>query len=246
MRGARVRKWFVRLAAVLLLPVAGFITWNLATNNFATVREGHLYRAGQMDADAIARTIGEKGIKTVLNLRGSHPEQAWYRGERKATLDGGATQVDIAMSSSEWMSRAQLKTLFQVLETSEYPLLIHCWRGSERTGLVCAFAELLRPDSSLADGQAQFSLRYLFARVGDGKVTAEHLDQYARWLKQQRVAHSPDQLRRWVAEGFEPRKPSREDWPYDPYPLVVITRPRLDAVRVGSGEWRVESGERRR
>ena len=33
-----------------------------------------------------------------------------------------------------------------------------------------------------------------------------------------------------MAEGFQPRKPSREDWPYDPYPLVVITRPRFEDI----------------
>lgn len=225
MRGAKVRKWFVRSAAVVLLPVVGFIAWNLATDNFATVREGKLYRSGQMRAGTLARTVHENGIKTVLNLRGSHADQAWYRAERKAVLDAGATQIDIAMSSAEWMSHAQLKTLFEVLETCEYPLLVHCWRGSERTGLVTAFSELLRPGSTLADAHAQFSLRYLFARVGDGKTTAEHLDQYERWLKRQNLPHTPDHLRRWVAEGFEPQKPSREDWPYDPYPLVVITRP---------------------
>lgn len=219
-----------------MLPVVGFVAWNLATDNFATVRVGQLYRSGQMHADTLARTIREKGIKTVLNLRGSHPDQAWYRAERKAAVDGGATQVDIAMSSSEWMSHAQLKTLIEILETSEQPLLVHCWRGSERTGLATAFAELLRPGSTLADARAQFSIRYLFARVGDGKVTAEHLDQYERWLKSQGISHTPDELRRWVAEGFRPQKPSREDWPYDPYPLVVITRPPAEPDRIARGD----------
>ncbi len=208
-----------------MLPIAAFIGWNLATDNFATVHAGNLYRSGQMDSEGLARVVRENKIKTVLNLRGAHPEQVWYRAERAATLDGGATQVDIAMSSAEWMSRPQLHALIEVLETCEYPLLIHCWRGSERTGLATAFAELLRPGSTLADARAQFSLRYLFARVGDGKVTIEHLDQYEAWLKSHGFEHSPDQFRKWTAEGFEPRKPSREDWPYDPYPLVVITRP---------------------
>ena len=40
---------------------------------------------------------------------------------------------------------------------------------------------------------------------------------------------SPEHFRRWVDEGFRPQLPNREEWPYDPYPLVVITpagRPR--------------------
>ena len=143
-----------------------------------------------------------------------------------ATLEAGATQVDIAMSSCIWMSRAQLRTVIETLDTAEYPMLIHCQWGAERTGLISAFAELLRPGSTLEDARSQFSIRYLFVRVNDGKIMAEHLDQYERWLAERGWTHEPGHFRRWVAEGYRPQVPSREQWPYDPYPLVVITRPK--------------------
>ena len=47
-------------------------------------------------------------IKTVLNLRGSNRVDAWYRDEVAATNHEQATQIDVAMSSCVWMSRAQL------------------------------------------------------------------------------------------------------------------------------------------
>jgi protein tyrosine phosphatase (PTP) superfamily phosphohydrolase (DUF442 family) len=178
-----------------------------------------------MPASALAQTIRERGIKTVLNLRGENPSEAWYRDELSATLENGATHVDVAMSSCLWISRAQLRTLIETLETSEPPLLIHCAWGSERTGLTSAFAELLRPGGTIADARAQFSIAYLFVRVNDGKVMAEHLDLYERWLHESGLAHTPDNFKRWVNEGFKPGHPSREDWQYDPYPLVVTKRP---------------------
>ena len=104
-------------------------------------------------------------------------------------------------------------------------MLIHCQWGAERTGLASAFAELLRPGSTLDDARAQFSIRYLFVRFNDGKIMAEHLDQYERWLAERGWTHDPAHFRRWVADGFRPQAPSREQWPYDPYPLVVISRP---------------------
>ena len=94
--------------------------------------------------------LREHRIKTVLNLRGSNLGDAWYRDEVAATNHAGATQVDVAMSSCVWMSRAQLRALIGRLMTAEYPMLIHCAWGSERTGLVSAFAELLRPGGTLA------------------------------------------------------------------------------------------------
>jgi protein tyrosine phosphatase (PTP) superfamily phosphohydrolase (DUF442 family) len=214
-----------------------FVAWDQANYNFGTVQPGRIYRSAQMPPRALAETIGRHGIKTVLNLRGSNPSGSWYQHEVATTNGTGATQVDVAMSSCLWMSRAQLRALIQTMDSAEYPLLVHCWWGAERTGLVSAFAELLRPGAHLADARAQLSIRHLFVPVKDGKVMAEHLDQYENWLRANHLEHDPAVFRRWVNEGFVPGIPSREQWPYDPYPLVVITRPGAppQAVRVAAG-----------
>jgi protein tyrosine phosphatase (PTP) superfamily phosphohydrolase (DUF442 family) len=223
----RIRSWVLRSCLALLLTVVGFLAWNLATGNFATVQTGRVYRSGQMRSADLAAKIRRHAIKTVLNLRGSHPEEAWYRAERSATLSCGATQVDMALSSCEWISRDQARMLVRIISTCEYPLLIHCWRGSERTGLVSAMTELLRSGGSLEDARAQFALRYLFVRAGDGAVMRDHLARYEEWLRKRGQAHTPEQFRHWVATGYLPGRPCREEWPYDPFPLVVISRPTL-------------------
>jgi hypothetical protein len=123
------------------------------------------------------------------------------------------------------MSRIQLRTLVRVLETCEYPALFHCAWGSERTGLAAVITELLRPDGTLRDARDQLALRYLFVRLGDGRIMAEFVDQYEDWLGRNRLEHSPEAFRRFVAEGYVPGEPNREEWPYDPSPLLVVTRP---------------------
>jgi protein tyrosine phosphatase (PTP) superfamily phosphohydrolase (DUF442 family) len=224
-RSRRICNWMLRLAAIIVVPVICYLAWDQVNHNFGQVRPGHIYRSGQMPASALAQTIRERQIKTILNLRGANPSESWYRDELSATLKEGATHIDIAMSSCVWMSREQLRALVDTLEKAEVPLLIHCAWGSERTGLASAFAELLRPGSTLDDARAQFSIRYLFIRVNDGKVMAEHLDQYESWLRESGAAHSPDKFRQWATEEFRPGHPGREEWPYDPYPLVVVERP---------------------
>ena len=223
-RTLRRLRWAARLVTGILVAGLLWLAWDQANANFGPVQIGRVYRSGQMPASMLRRTIRDYKIKTVLNLRGPNPDD-WYRAERAATLDSGATQVDIPMSSCVWMSRAQLGALVATLDAAEYPLLIHCQWGSERTGLVSAFAELLRPGSTLADARAQFSIRYLFLRLKDGKIMAEHLDQYEGWLRTHGGEHDPSRFRRWVKDGFRPQTPNREQWPYDPYPLVVVTRP---------------------
>lgn len=225
MKRARWRAWTLRVVLAGSVAIGSFVGWISLTGNFATVIPGRVYRSAQMGGPGLASTVRDHRVRTVLNLRGHHPESAWYRAERDATLAQGATQVDIALSSSEWMSRPQLRTVVDVLTTAEPPVLVHCWHGSERTGLVSAFAILLRDGSTLDEARAQFSARYLFVPWGDGVVTLRHLEHYEAWLGRNGLAHSPAAFRRWVSEGFVPGEPSREQWPYDPYPLVVTTRP---------------------
>ncbi|HEX8203116.1 MAG TPA: tyrosine-protein phosphatase [Isosphaeraceae bacterium] len=190
-----------------------------------------MYRSAQLSPGALARILRDHHIRTVLNLRGANPEQGWYRAERAATLAAGATQVDVPMSSDQWLAHDQARTLVRVLDTGAYPLLIHCEWGAERTGLVAAIATLLRPGSTLADAKAQFSAYYLFVPVQDGRVMAGHLDGYEAWLRRRRLPHAPDRFRLWLAEAYRPGSPSREFWPYNPYPLVVVTRPRAAGRR---------------
>ena len=231
--GKRRRRRVVFAAvAVLLIPPAAYVGHRQAIDNFSAVVPGRVYRSDQMTGPSIAAAVRGYGIKTVLNLRGANPSQSWYRDERAATTAAGATQVDVAVSSCEWMSRAQLRALVGVLDSCDYPLLVHCQWGAERTGLVSAFSELLRQGSTVEDAERQFSLRYLFLPVKDGKVMLGHLAQYQGWLRSRGWEHSPARFREWAEGGFTPLSPSREQWPYDPYPLVTVTRP---ANSPGSG-----------
>ncbi len=219
-------KWFARLLIVLVLASpAAWIGWNQATFNFATLQPERIYRSGQMSPSALRRTLREHQIKTVLNLRGPNLKEAWYRDELATTLAARATQVDLSLSSCVWMSRIQFRTLIRVLDTCEYPVLVHCAWGSERTGLTAAVAELLAPGGTLADARRQLALRFLYVRLGDGKIMAELLDQYENWLRAKHYQHHPEVFRQWVAEGYLPGKPNREEWPYDPFPVVVVTHP---------------------
>jgi protein tyrosine phosphatase (PTP) superfamily phosphohydrolase (DUF442 family) len=208
-----------------------FLGARLWENNSGTVVPGRIYRSAQMPASDLARAIRGQHIRTVLNLRGPNPQQTWYRSEREATLAAGASHVDFQMASNLWLSRAQAKTLLDVLDRCDYPILVHCQWGAERTGLVSAVTELLRPGGSLASARRQFSAYYLYVPAGDGVVMEGHLDRYERWLHSQRLEHSPARFRHWLADVYQPGHPSRDDWPFDPYPLVIVSRPETQTTR---------------
>ncbi len=234
MRFGRIRRgrWFASLT--LLVPAFLLLTWigwNQATYNFAVLQPGRIYRSGQMSPGALRQTLREHQVRTVLNLRGPNPGDPWYRDELATTLAGGATQIDLPLSSCVWMSRIQFRTLVRVLETCEYPVLLHCAWGSERTGLTAAVAELLTPGGTLAAARNQLALRYLYVRLGGGRIMAELLDQYENWLRTNNLEHCPEFFRQWVASGYIPGTPNREEWLYDPFPLVVVTHPARPSER---------------
>ncbi|HEU5115618.1 MAG TPA: protein tyrosine phosphatase, partial [Isosphaeraceae bacterium] len=115
-----------------------------------------------------------------------------------------------------------------------YPVLIHCEFGAERTGLVSAMVKLLEPDGSLEAARDQFSIRYMFVPFKDGLVMLGHLNQYETWLKAHNRPHSSQQFRDWLAHDYHPGSPSREYWPCNPYPKLVVTAPGSNRVETSA------------
>ena len=221
----------IRTLAILVSLLVILIGWRWKTGNIGTVEPGAIYRSAQLDADTLSQLIRSKGIRTVLNLRGPNPNAPWYPPEREATLKAGATLIDVPMSSDYWLTPEQADELISLLDSAERPLLIHCQFGSERTGLVSSMATLLRPGSSLAEAWGQFSLYYLFLPLEDGLVMQGHLRQYEQWLADEGRSHQSETFREWFAHSYQPGTPNRSLWPYNPYPLRVVTRPEDAAAR---------------
>jgi hypothetical protein len=235
MIGPRTRRLLARLLATLALAAVAFVGVRYATGNRGTVVPGRVFRSRQLDAKTLAQILRAEKVRTVLNLRGGNPDESWYTAECAATLAAGATQVDFPMATDLWLSREQARALLRVLDSAEYPMLIHCQWGAERTGLVAAFAVLLRPGGTLAEARDQFSLYYLYLPTRDGRMMSGHLDAYEAWLRSCRLDHVPEHFRRWLGTAYAtpPGGPSRELWRCNPYPLVEVHRPgttRVDRV----------------
>lgn len=221
----RKLRWALRILSAAFALLAGFVLLRWGTGNVGAAIPGRVYRAAQPSASRLRGLIADRGIRTVLNLRGPNPDEAWYRDEVRATVESGATQVDFPMSSDQWLSAEQARGLIDVLDSCEYPILIHCEWGAERTGLVSAICELIREESRIEDARRAFSAYYLFLPIKDGRVMRGHLDLYERWLSDSAASHSPERFRRWLATAYRPGSPSRQHWECNPYPVKVVTRP---------------------
>lgn len=97
--------------------------------NFYKVSD-NLYRGKQPTADGIAN-LKEMGIKTIVNLRTEDTDKELF----------GNTEIGyefIPMRAKNPKEEDIIKFLKIVTNKDNAPVFIHCMRGADRTGLMCA------------------------------------------------------------------------------------------------------------
>jgi len=159
-------------------------------DNFRSVEEDRAYRSAQLDASTLNLVFDEYGIRSVINLRGENEQDAWYRNERAAAEQAGVTLVDIRMSAGQLPSRDALLLLYDTFQTAEYPILIHCQSGADRTGAASAIWRMVMRGDTREAARVELSLVY-------GHFEARHpeMDQLVEMFQ-------PD--RDWIANVYQP------------------------------------------
>jgi len=159
-RWKRAAKRMAIAALVMLGAAGGYIGFLLLSGNIHTVVAGQFYRAGQLNQSELEHVIGEDGIRSILNLRGAHPNAPWYDTELAVAKAHGVTHYDFGLSAERVVTPAQIDSILAILRSAPKPILIHCQGGADRSGLVAALYEAKIIGTSSADADRQLSLRY--------------------------------------------------------------------------------------
>jgi hypothetical protein len=197
---------------LLWLAGAGLLTWPLAEAvrvfalaNTHTVIDGQVYRTAQLDGAELKRFIAAKKIRTVINLRGTCPDTDWYIDECKATADAEISQEDITLSAKRLPAPAEVRRVVEVLEGTEKPVVIHCQRGADRTGLVSTIAVLLlQENATLDEARRQLWPRYGHIEAGRTGAMDQFFDYYADWLAGRQEHHTRERFRDWAMNHYCP------------------------------------------
>jgi hypothetical protein len=199
---ARLRIAFYGVLAGLLAASAVETRRVMLGDNFHTVLPGLVYRCAQVPAHQLEAIILAHGIRTVVNLRGCCAPLPWYVDECRMTHHLDVDQEDICFSAGRLPAGHELHRLVEVLDRSEPPLLMHCRRGADRTGLASAIVLLLKTNTPLEQACRQLGLRYGHVALGRPAYLDQFFDLYRGWLARRQLAHSPSVFRHWLEHGY--------------------------------------------
>lgn len=160
-----------------------------------------MWRSNQPSPRHILDHARERGIRTILNLRGP-TTQGYYLLEKEACEEAGIDLVDFQVFSRDPPTREAIFAARDLFERIEYPALMHCKSGADRAGIMAVLYKLLRERVPFAEARQQLSGKYLHIRHGKTGVLDAFLDAYEAYNAGRPVeAWKP--FLDWVAEDYD-------------------------------------------
>ncbi|MCA8911812.1 MAG: tyrosine-protein phosphatase [Planctomycetes bacterium] len=192
--------------------VVAFLLVRFGGDNFHKVSDD-FYRSDQLDGPAMKRVIERNGIATVIRLVGTEDSNAEsYEEESAAVAETDAKLVVAKMAATRLPYRSELSRVFEALDTSQRPLLVHCRQGSDRTGLISAIWLHDYKGESLEKAREQLAVFYGHMPVGSSTAMDDFLDMYDQYSKD----HPGEKLtiQQWVKLHYFVEKPGHEIQPW--------------------------------
>lgn len=157
----RSRATLVALFCLLALALTGgglglaYVSREVIWDRFDIVKPGILYRSGQLTESQLSQAIEAYGIKTVVNFQVR--SESVIR-ESDIAKRYGIAFLNLPMPGDGFGEERQFRELLKTLDDpARQPVLIHCARGTCRTGAAVAMYRFERDGWSIDDVSAEMA-----------------------------------------------------------------------------------------
>lgn len=147
---------------------------------------GEMYRANQPSPKRIAQ-LAKDGVKTILNLRGES-DKGYYALEKEACAKHGITLVNLRMYSRDTPKKHKIHALKELFDTMEYPVVMHCKSGADRTGITGVLYRHLKMGDPIEMAMEQLELKYLHVKAGKTGMLDFFFNDYLTYAKTNSVS----------------------------------------------------------
>ena len=206
---ARSPRWAVRFFG----PVVDYLDMLFVDHGIFRVIYPNRHRVGQRAWRASQPTPHQVayykriGVRTILNLRGPR-DCGSYRLERAACERHGLKLIDFQLKSRAAPEKELMKEAKDLLESIEYPVVMHCKSGADRVGLMSVLYEMFQHKAPAEKAIEQLDWRYGHFRSADTGVLDFFFDRYIAERDVGKVNGSGEVpvFFEWLDERYDPEE----------------------------------------
>jgi protein tyrosine/serine phosphatase len=149
------------LFGLVLLSAAAVAGWlvsldregRLIWDHWDEVKRGILYRSGQLTSAQFTEAVKRYNLRTIINLQLPGEEMAT---ERALAARLGVDFVNLPMPGDGFGEEWQFREILKILDDEDRrPAVVHCARGTCRTGAAVAFYRYERDGWTMEDVAAE-------------------------------------------------------------------------------------------
>ncbi len=140
----------------------------------------------------------ERGIRTVLNLRGESVS-AHYMSEKTSCAALGLTLINATLHARAPASRAEIQHLIDVFRRIEKPFVMHCKSGADRAGFASAVYLLVIEGQPVSEARKMLSWRFFHIRNAKVGILDYILDTYEARSRKSAISFED-----WIATEYDP------------------------------------------
>ena len=124
-----------------------------------------MWRSNQPSPQQIAAHQRERGVQTIINLRGAST-RGYYLLEKEACDQLGIKLIDYQVFSRDTPTREAVLSARELFAELDYPALMHCKSGADRAGMMSVLYMIARQNQPVSVALEQLSFKYLHVKHG--------------------------------------------------------------------------------